>query len=280
MAENLYDMIKNNQKKEYPIANQKKDFVKLLQTASQWREKNNNEVKKEAFMDMSTDGKTLSNLTLNEQIFNNCIFDGSIISHCVFENCHFLNCSFSGCTLGAVKFNECNIRNCDFTSTKMMDVNASTSIKSNCKFSEINPDNNVIGFDEKENNIISDQADETGTSSEIIVKNCMEKNFKDWKLSQNKDAYQLLFPDDENTGIALYQNPEKNSESSQIWELDLFIGNESILMHDFDLYQKTEEQVKEIIEDFVEQTLIENSQTIVKNIIALLNKEEIKNDID
>ena len=60
MAENLYDMIKNNQKKEYPIANQKKDFIELLQKASQWREKNNNEVKKEAFIEMSTNGKLLA----------------------------------------------------------------------------------------------------------------------------------------------------------------------------------------------------------------------------
>lgn len=272
MTDSLYDTILKN-KEEYPKADKNKDFIQELNRVAEYQKDNPTQQQKESFYNKTTDGKKLQALVLKNQMFTHCNFDSSTIIRCLFQKCIFTDCSFSGCTLYNVKFIDCSLTDCNFTSTNMQDVDASTSTKKNCKFGDIDTSNNVVGFDEKDKNIITDQTQEQNViTAANVIQNCMKQYFPDWELIDDQISYKKEFPNEANAGIALYKNQQKNtaSENQDYWEISLYIGQNTVLTSDFNLFGKSEKDIKSIIQNWINEVLVDNANEIVKNMIDLL----------
>ena len=266
MADSLYDKINT----EYSSADNK-DFIQELKKVAAYQKDNPTQIQKESFYNKSTDGKKIQALVLKNQMFTHCTFDASTIIRCLFQKCIFIDCSFSGCTLYNVKFIDCSLTDCNFMSTNMQDVDASTSTKKNCKFGELDISNNVLGFAPEDKNVITDQTEELTVSAATNVNICMKKYFSNWE-QEEQVGYVLKFPDSQNSGIALYKNQQKDTENSNqdYWEISLFIGQNSLLTADINLFGKSDTDIKSIIQNWISNVLIDNSEIIVKNMVSIL----------
>lgn len=131
------------------IEKQKKSIIEKLEEASQ-------SIEKVAFIDQNISNLKLTKLTLNGHLFRKCNFYVSKFVSCIFENCEFLNCNFSNTDILNVKFIDCTFVNCDFTEATLQDVLIEGGFKSNNIFTKIDIKDNVIGLEDIEKNLISD----------------------------------------------------------------------------------------------------------------------------
>jgi len=146
------------------IEKQKKSIIEKLEDASQ-------SIEKMAFVDQDISNLKLTKLTLNGHLFRKCNFYVSKFVSCTFENCEFLNCNFSNTNILNVKFINCTFVNCNFTEATLQDVLIEGGFKSNNIFAKIDIKDNVVGLEDIEKNLISDDTN--------ILNNSVEESISD-----------------------------------------------------------------------------------------------------
>lgn len=265
-------------KLQYPVIKdkdgQKKTFVQKMFDVMKYQQNNTNEISKSAFYSQDATDQQIKNLQLNDQLFKKCSFYTTKIVASVFAHCTFLDCNFSAATLFNVKFQECTFRNCNFTDAEMQDVNAETSQKVNCLLKNIKP-KNVKGFESNEDKIIEDSftpqinhTDNSSTSYENV-----KEALEDWQEVEPQ-CFELCGQDDDNCGLAIYPNSQKNTEeNTDMWEFVFFYGNEALLTSEYNLYNLSAEEIEEQIEQWKSTVLIEKSGEIMQNLLNILDGE-------
>lgn len=267
-----------NKKLEYPVVDHdsksKKDFIQKMQTAMDAQLNNPTEVQKAAFYNQDASGKKIYKIQLSDQLFKGCKFYTAKIISSKFKACTFIDCDFSASDILNVKFEECTFRGCNFTDAKMQDVTATDCSKVNCIFANVQFTNNVQGFEINQENIIQDsvQAQKNQQSQNVNVYQAVKKALSDWKQVQHMSFE--LFGKDQNCGLAIYPNSQKNSDQTEdIWQFVFFYGDQSVLMNDFNLYGMSAQQIKALVDRWKNQDLIEQSQTIIKNVLQIIQEK-------
>lgn len=247
-----------------------KDFINKMQSVMDFQKGHPNQVQKSAFYQQDASGKKIFKIQLSDQLFKSCKFYTSKIISCVFTGCTFIGCDFSAADILNVKFNNCVFRDCNFTDAKMQDVRAVDCRKVNCILSNVQFINNVQGFDDQDYKIIQDSIQNTGISENKSVYQAVKKALSDWNEVQQM-SFELVGGQDQNCGLAIYPNPQKNGQQQEdYWQFVFFYGNQSVLMNDFNLYGMSSEQIKELVNRWKTQDLVQQSQTIIKNILSII----------
>lgn len=166
------------------IEKQKKSIIEKLQDASQ-------SIEKMAFIDQDISNLKLTKLNLKGHIFRKCNFYVSKFISCIFEDCEFLNCNFSNTDLLNVKFINCTFVNCNFTEATLQDVLIEGGFKSNNTFAKMNIKDNVIGIEEEESNIISDDKNKE-TDDKLDMESLMLTEDVDTILAKHYPDSQML----------------------------------------------------------------------------------------
>lgn len=261
-----------NKKMEYPVDMKSKDFVQKMAMAATYQKQNKQQVQKSAFYGEDCSGKKVFNIELSDQLFKDCKFYTSNIIRCVFKNCTFIDCNFSAASMFNVQFVNCTFRKCDFTDAELQDVNAIDCIKVDCILTNINFINNVNGFSEQDQNVVGDSIENTGITQNKSVYQNVKIALSDWnQIEQMSFEY---VGQDQNCGLAIYPNPQKNQggQNQDYWEFVFFYGNQSVLMNDFNLFGMTSEQIKALVDRWKKQDLVQQSKTIINNIISVIQE--------
>ena len=267
--------VKQTDKLQYPVVTNKKgqnkSFVQKMQDVMQYQIDNSNETQKSAFYNQDASNEKIKDLTLINQLFKSCKFYTTTFVASVFTDCTFIDCDFTAVKLFNVKFENCSFRNCNFTDAQMQDVNAETSTKTNCILNDIDLTKNVKGFSTDDTKIIQDSVvEKSKQSTNSSVYENVKTALSDWNEVETQ-CFQLSGQDDENCGLAIYPNSEKNTqENTDIWEFVFFYGNESLLMTEYNLFNLTSQEIVEKVEQWKQNILINQSSTIMQNLLKIL----------
>lgn len=264
-----------NKNMEYPVdkdSTSKMNFVDKLEKASNFQKQNPTQIQKSAFYEQDARGKKVFQIQLSDQLFKGCLFNTATIIRCVFDKCTFIDCDFSAASIFNVKFTQCTFRNCKFVDTQMQDVDASSSSKSNCTITNVDLSRNVKGFNEQDSSIIQDSVQDINKPETSSVYAILKQVLTDWKQVQPM-SFELV-GQDQNCGLAIYPNAQKNGDvQTDIWQFAFFYGSECVLMNDNNLFGMTSEQIAAIVDRWINVDLVQQSQTIIKNILSIINQK-------
>ena len=120
-----------------------------------------------------------------------------------------------------VKFKNCTLLDCTFEYAKLEDVIIEGGIKSNCNFLNIEPLNNVIGFEDS--NIISEE------NNELFI-----DKFKFYDKTETFDYSDPEELTNQFNNVKLIITKESEEYGENVWRIMLLINNENILSETFD----------------------------------------------
>lgn len=183
----------------------------------------------------------LENATISKCIFNEAKFFAN-----EYTNTDFISCDFTKADFLNVKFINCKFHECKFNEAVMQEVNFENCSLMTCSFESTKFNNDVIGLDEKDMNIIHEENKNSLNEDEML------------KIGfQKEDEDSFLISDSINDGPRVELAVAKDSEyGEKVYRIMFFVDDDCLLSDTFE-----------------EGISYEELSMLVKNILILGNKK-------